>query len=339
MAEEPEVKTPEEPETPETPEKPELSDLEKREQELIEQEKAEKEEIETPSEDIEDIDLQAIKEKHQIIEKLKLKDGSVAELLDDVLTRYSGSLPTLQKDAEIVAELKKRGYETPEQRAELFAKLDAKTDLTPKPETEEKPKTWADTRREKLAAFVPNEIYNQETGENVALSQEEKDKRLKVMEDYADSIVPASLPDDVSAIGSETLSLRDELSWALFRLQPILEQHKEQLIPEGIRSEILEHSKKFPHMYAAMVEKARAEGKNYYETVYDYFINTTKKEQIEAEKRKRWEAEREKEEAKKKAAKTESAKKGGELKTSKSWKEMSFPEKEAELRRQEAEGE
>jgi len=333
MAEETETRTAEETETPETPETPELSDLEKREQELVKQEEEEKE---TPPEDIEDIDLQAIKEKHQIVEKLKLKDSSIADLLDDVLTRYAGALPTLQRDSEIVAELKKAGYETPEERAELFAKLKTKAEISPTPETTEKPpETWADVRRKKLLDYVPKTDPN--TG--APLSQEEKDKQLKVLEEYADSIVPATLPDDVSKLWSGTLSLRDELNWALFRLQPILEQHSEDLIPENVRSEILEHSKKFPYVYAGIVDQARKEGKNYYEAVYHYFINTTKGERIEAEKRKRWEAEREKEEAKKRAAKTESAKTVGGVKTSKSWKDMSFAEKEAELRRQEAEGE
>lgn len=338
MAEEPEKTAVEEPEKP--PEKKEeepeaeLSDLEKREQELIAQEEEETgEKPPESSEEFEELDWDQLKEKHPEIEKLGIKN--MADLVD----KYFGGLQDFQKNAEIVKDLKKLGYETPAEREELFKKLSTKEEAkTTEKKEETTEKTFADKRRESLSALLPKEVMDPDSEEPRALTEEEKKAYLERTNRFADAIMPADLPDTVDRVGAETTDLRDDLAWALFQLQPVLEKFKDEVVPTSVRGEIREHSKRFPRTYMDIVEAALKNGENFYTPVYHHFMTNTKRDLIEAEKRKRWEQERDEEDKKKKDAKTETAKKRKDTTSGpKSWKEMTLAEKEADLRRQEAE--
>lgn len=332
MAEETEVKTEEEKVATPAP-----SHLDELEESILSTEKKEDKPAEKKEEEEEfveeDVDMDTLKEKHSIIDKLKLKHSSVNELLDDVLTRYAGGQEQFQQNAEFIKDLEREGVVTPDQRKELLIKLKAKADIAPpaKPETE---KTFKDTRKEKLSTLIPKQTVDPETEESRPLTDEEKGRELKKLEDLAEMISPSHLPDTVNRIEINSLDLKDELSWALFKLQPLLEEHKDKLLPDSVRGEILEHSKKFPKTYAEIVEKAERDGKNYYTAVYHHFITTTKKEQIEAEKKKQWEAEYKADEEKRKSAKGETTTKPGEPEKAKTFFEMSLAEKERHIEAQ-----
>jgi len=264
--------------------------------------------------EIQDVDWDALMEKHPELAKLGI------EGVEQLAERYAGGLKDFQADREIVAQLEKAGINSPQLRDELLAKLKAKEDITPpaKPEPE---KTFKDTRSERLAQLVPQQVRDPDTedpgtgavirGGVRAITEEEKVAEQKRLETFAESISPGDLPDKVDRVDMENLNLQDDLSWLLFKLQPLLKKH-DDLLSDDIRKQILDHSKQFPQTYAEIVLNAKKNGKNHYEAVYHHFITTTKQEQIDAEKKKNWETERTKEEEKKKAAKVETAKRAGE---------------------------
>ena len=336
MAEEAKIEEKKEPDKTITPAAtPEPSHLDKLEKSILSTEKKEDKPKDTPGEkakegdedEITDFDWDAAMEKHPKLAKLGVKD------VDDVFSRYEGGLGDFEKNAEIVAKLKKLGYETPGEREELFKKLSTKEEIVPpvKPEPE---KTFKDTRRESLSKLIPKKTIATETEESRPLTDEENSRELKRLEDFAEMISPSHLPDTVDRIEANGLDLKDDLSWVLFRLQPFLDEHKEKLLPDSVRGEILEHSKKFPQTYAEIVEKATKEGRNYYAAVYHHFITNTKKEQIEAEKKKQWEAEYRADEEKRKAAKAEAEGKPGEPGKAKTFSELSLADKEKHIEAQ-----
>lgn len=312
----------------------EKSLLEQREEEIRQQEEAAlKEEEEAEDTEIEDLDWNKLKEDHPEIEKLGIKD--MAELVK----RYFGGLPDFQKNAEIVKELKKLGFETPSEREELFKKLGSKEEIKPSEKGKETTeKSFVEQRRENLGKFVHQYVTDQDTGEFREATDEEKTAQHDNLENLANAIVDPELSGTVSRVEVETTNLRDDLAWTLFQLQPILEKHKEDLIPDSVRTEIMEHSKKFPKTYAEIVQDALKRGVNFYGPVHHHFLTHTKKDLIETEQKKRWEEERDKEDKKKKDAKTETVKKAMPSGASKSWKDMSLQEKEQHIRDQEKAG-
>jgi len=276
---------------------------------------------EDAGDEIIDFDWDEAMERHPKIAKLGVED------IEDVLSKYEGGLEDFQKNAEIVKELKKLGYETPSEREELFKKLATKEEVAPSPKSEQG-KTFKDIRREKLSTLIPKQVVDPETEEPRSLTDEEKDRELKKLEDFAETIFPSHLQDAVNRIEAGSLDLKDELAWTLFRLQPILEKFKDDLIPDSVRAEIIEHSKEFPKTYEEIVQKATKDGKNFYSAVYHHYTSTTKKEQIEAEKKKQWESEYKANEEKRKAAQAETTSKPGEPGKAKTFSEMSLAEKE-----------
>ena len=345
MAGEVEVKKEEEKKEPDKVVTPAPSHLDELEKKILSPEKKEPELGKPPEkkpekkddDEIIDFDWDKAMEKYPQLAKLEVKD------VEDVFSRYAGGLEDFAKNAEIVKELKKLGYETPGERDELFRKLANKEEIVPpsKPEPE---KTFKDTRGEKLAQLIPKQVRvpdteDPETGKVTpggvrAISEEEKVVEQKRLETFAEAISPGDLPDTVNQIETDTLDLKDDLNWALFRLQPFLDEHKDKLLPDSIRGEILEHSKKFPRTYAEIVEKATKDGQNYYRAVYHHFVTTTKKEQIEAEKKKQWETEFKADEEKRTAAKGEVTGKPGEPGKAKTFSEMSLAEKEKHIESQ-----
>lgn len=309
---------------------PEPSHLDKLEKSILSTEKKEeKKEPEKKLEDEEevvDFDWDKAMEKHPNLAKLGVKDVA------DVFSRYEGGLEDFQKNAAIVKELKKLGYETSNEREELFKKLATKEDVAPpsKPETE---KTSRDLRVEKLAQLVPQQVRDSETGEARATTEEEKVAEQKRLESFAESVSPGDLPDRVDHVDMENLNLQDDLSWLLFKLQPLLKKH-DDLLSDDIRKQILDHSKQFPQTYAEIVLNAKKNGKNHYEAVYHHFITTTKQEQIDAEKKKNWETEHKADEEKRMAAQAEAAGKPGGPEKAKTFSDMSLVEKEKHIESQ-----
>lgn len=307
---------------------PEKSSLEQKREELLKTDE-EKPEEKKPEEEfeIQDVDWDALMEKFPRIAKMDVKG------IEDVLSRYDGGLEQFGRDRQFVAELENLGYDTRVKREEVLAKLRAKEDITPpaKPEPE---KTFKDTRIERLAQLVPKQVRdpdteNPETGAVIpggvrAITEEERVAEQKRLESFAEAISPSDLPDTVDRLQDETLNLQDKLTFTLFRLQPILEEFKDKILPETVYKELIGFSEKFPRTCAEIIETAQKKGENFYVPLYHHFITTTKKEQIEAEQKKRWEEGRTKEEEKKKAAKIETAKRAGEsLEPQKSFAEKS----------------
>lgn len=276
-----------------------LKEEEKSTEEKTAEEKKAKEEFEE-----EEVDWDALMEKFPRIAKMDVKD------IEDVLSRYDGGLEQFDRDRAFVAELEKLGYDTRVKREEVLAKLKGKGDITPpaKPEPE---KTFKDTRSERLAQLVPQQVRDPETGEARAITEEEKATEQKRLESFAESISPGDLPDKVDRVDMDNLNLQDDLSWLLFRLEPLLKK-QDDLLSDDIRKQILDHSKQFPQTYAEIVLNAKKSGKNHYAAVYHHFITMTKQEQIDAEKKKNWKEEQLEEDKKKKAAKVETAKRARE---------------------------
>lgn len=326
--EEPEV------EEPKPPEPPEKSPLEQKREDILKEDEEPPEEKEKPEEkkpegefEVQDVDWDALGEKYPTIKKLNLMSP------EELAKSYDGGYEQWQRDRQYIAELEKLGYDTREKREEVLAKLRAKEDIAPpaKPEPE---KTSRQSRSERLAKFIPRRIRDPDTidpdteevspGKVRPITEEEKVAKQKEFDSFAEAISPGDLPDTVDRLEIDTLNQQDELAWILFRLQPLLEEHKDKILPNDIRKQILDHSEKFPRTYAEIVENARKKGQNHYEAVYHHFITTTKRDQIDVEKKKRWEAEHSREEEKKRAAKVETAKRADEsLEPSKTFGEKS----------------
>jgi hypothetical protein len=272
------------------------------------------------------VDWDELMEKHPGIAKLGKND------LDEILTSYEGGLEQFNKDRELVAELEKDGYDTREKKIEALKQLRelrAKSGTTiPLTKGEETLKSFREQRQEKFSAIIPAQIQDPDTGEVRALTDEERKARLAGHEAYAETICPGDVPDRVSSLEMDSWGIKDELYWTLMRLEPILEQFKDKILPNNVRQDIIKHSRQFPKTYEEITQKAIAEGRNPYKAAHHHFISTTKADLIEAEKKKAWESEfKANEEKKKIAMTTEKGTKGGEPGAPKSFKDMTTWEK------------
>jgi len=308
---------------------PEKSDLELKRDNLLQLGRGMESPVEKKpdeeEEEIEEYDWDTLKMDIPILEKNGYKN------VKEALERLAGGFPQFQKDRDIVSALEKAGYDTPEKQKELLARIEAKEEITPA-KRPEAPKSYGESRREKLSAFLPKQVIDPETEMPRGLTEEEKKFELSYLENWAESIVPAGVIDSVGEMDGRIWDLKDKLLFNLFRLEPVMEQFKDKILPDSTYSDLLKFSQEYPRTCYEIMEKAERNGQNPYKSLYHHFITTTNKDKIDAEKRKQWEEERTKEEKKKTDAKSETARRsGGEVEGGKAFKDLSLEEKRKNL--------
>lgn len=316
-------------------EEQEKPSLDQREEEIRQQEEdAKKEEDDATDTDVEDLDWDKLKEEHPEIEKLGIKD--VAELIK----RYFGGLPDFQKNAEIVKELKKLGVETPSEREELFKKLGAKEEIKVPEKTpgeEDKPKTFSEIRQQafiKHVAESPKIYYAEdEEGERVPLSEDQKKATVEQLSQHAERILPSKLIDGLLAGVARSQQFEENYLWDKY-----VASCGDDAPSKEVRKEIQKHAEKYPHVYMSIYEEATAKEQNFWDSFHRYYIRNTKGDEIDAAQKLRAAEEREKEAKKKKDAKTETVTKAMPSGASKSWKDMTLQEKEQHIRDMEKAG-
>lgn len=290
-----------------------------------EEEKPEEEEEILDEEDYRKKSFEEILGKYPKIKNLNPKG------LDEILTRYEGGLTTLEEEGEFLADLKKLGVDSPETRNELKAKLKAKEEIAPVKKAE-LPKGYKETRKEKLSAFLPKQMIDPETEMPRPITEEEKNSQLSYLENWAESIVPSDVVDSVGEMDGRIWDLKDQLLFNLFRLEPILEQFKDKILPDNTYADLLKFSKEYPRTCYEIMQKAEKDGQNPYKALYHHFVTTTQKDKIEVEKKKQWEEERSREEKKKSEARSETTRRSGEEQTTgKAFKDMTLEEKQKDL--------
>lgn len=312
----------------------EKSDLEKHEEELLQQEETERKEREEAEDtDVEDLDWDKLKADHPEIAKLGYKD------MADLVKRHFGSLEQFQKDRKIVATFEKMGFDTQLKREELYKKIEAGDVKAPEKtpgEEDTKPKTFAEMRSKALSEHVaksPMYHTTDDEGERVPLGEEAQKATASHLSEILEAAIPSQLVEGLVAGVGRIQQLEEDYLWDKY-----VASQGEDAPSDEVREAIQKHVEEYPHVYADIIGKARENKQNWWGACHRYHIRNTKADEIDEAKNKRSQEEREKEAAKKKAAKIETVKKTMPSGTSKSWKDMTLPEKEAELKRQENEG-
>jgi len=329
MTPEEEVKV-EEKETPEVKDDKteEIDPLEQKRQEILKgseevsapEKEEEKEEIET-----EEIDWDAFKEEFPQIDKLGIEN------FKDMAKRYFGGLDTLNTYGEVVAALKEAGVDvkSPEGRAELAKRLKAGGDIKIPPATEEKPTDFASARKESFKSLIPKQVQTGETDEEGNplvrnLTEEELQAEVDRFNDSAELIYPSEHAEKVARADLLAIQTLDDRTWEQFQIGRLLkEKFKDEIIPDDIRSKIMDYMEDFPATRNEIIRKARESGKNYWEALHNYWLSQVKRDDINREKETEIRKDIESELKKKQDKVTETKKTKGEpLETSTSFEKL-----------------
>jgi len=291
---------------------------------------------EKPAEEVEteELDWDELSKKYPQIEKLGYKN------VTDLIDRHFGGLPEFEKDHELVAELEKRGYNTPEKRTELFKQIDQGLHGTPKeipPATKPEVTDFKTSRKTNLESYFKSRGKYNEMGELVALTPEEMKAQVESYEGLAEALVPSAEIEKIGRLSNALDGLEENFLWEMYKYSGAYDGSKRGIIQDSVRKEITDKLvKEFPATAMEIVQKARQAGRNWWSDLHNYYIATTQKEKINEAQTKREQEIKEQEAQKRLKAQTETPKKvtATTIKT-KPIKGIDWEAREDELRQQE----
>jgi acyl carrier protein len=311
----------------ETEEEPELTSEEqlRKEEEELGIEPSPENEL---GEESEELDWDELQEKYPKIKELGYKN------VGDIIDRHFGGLPELEANHEIVSNLTKRGYDTPEKRMELFRQIDQgilKKHETPEQEKVQ-PADFKASRKERLAEYVKAQKFvDPKTGEPIVLTDQDIHDRVNHLEQFFDLALPPGKIEKIDQVGQAVEVLEENIFWELYK------SSSKEPISDSVRQEITDKLvNEYPATALEIVQKARKAGRNWWSDLHSHYVAISQKEKINKAKTER-EKEKKEEEAKKRLkAKTETPRKvsvPGKDKTSKTG--IDWEAREEELRREE----
>lgn len=275
-----------------------------------------------------EVDWDKFIEDHPSLKGADVKD------FEDLAKKYDSLVSAHTPLSQFNAELEKLGIKDPEARRGLLLKLQGKELEVPKTEA---PKTFADERMSNISSYVDKLTTQNESGETVQLSPEQKQAEVNRIKQFADLIMPEGLPDHLKLAESLAQNAYDEVSFLQFQLDTILSdpQFKDKIVPRMMMKKITEEAKKNKYPYMGIYQETLAKGENPWKAMYEYYIRRTKSGEISEEEKKQIIAEYEAEQKKKLEAKTESGKgKPGVSGRTKTFEEMSLDEQRKEISKQ-----